>query len=171
MNFMELAQARYSVRSFSAQPIETDKMQKILAAGQIAPTAKNNQPQKIYVVQSEAGLAKIRRVTQCHYNAPVVLIVAYDKDQEWKNPIENGVASGQQDASIVATHMMLEAQDLGIGSVWVNMFSPSEVKEVFNLPENIVPVLLLPLGYAQPDAHPSAWHTQKKPIEETVTML
>lgn len=168
MNFMELATTRYSVRAFDNRAIEADKLQKILEAGRIAPTAKNNQPQHIYVVKSAAGLAKMQAVTRCHYGAPVVLIVAYDKNLEWQNPLENGVVSGQQDASIIATHMMLQATELGIGSVWVDMFSPTEVKKVFELPENIVPVLLMPLGYAADNAASSPMHTAKKPLSEMV---
>lgn len=168
MNFMELATTRYSVRAFDHRAIEADKLQKILEAGRIAPTAKNNQPQKIYVVKSTDGLAKIRNLTRCHYEAPVVLIVAYDKNQEWQNPLESGVVSGQQDVSIVATHMMMQATELGVGSVWVDMFSPTEVKKAFALPENIVPVLLMPLGYAADNAAPSPMHMAKKPLDEMV---
>ena len=168
MDFMELAKSRYSVRSFSSKAINDDELQKILEAGRIAPTAKNNQPQQIYVVKSAINLEKIDKATQCRYGAPVVLIVAYDKNKQWQNPLEEGITSGQQDASIVATHMMLAATELKIGSVWVDMFSPTTVKQLFNLPENIVPVLLMPLGYANEDAKPSPWHEQRKPLSETV---
>lgn len=85
-------------------------------------------------------------LTKCHYDAPTVLIIAYDKSKDWKNSNEEGVHSGEQDASIVATHMMLEAWELGIGSCWVNFFSPSQVAEEFGFPENITPVLILPIG-------------------------
>lgn len=171
MNFMELIKNRYSVRAFANRPIEDEKLQTILEAGRIAPTAKNNQPQQIYVVKSDAGLEKIDKATQCRYGAPVVLIVAFDKNKQWQNPLEEGITSGQQDASIVATHMMLAATELKIGSVWVDMFSPTTVKQLFNLPENIVPVLLMPLGYAHENAKPSPWHEQRKPLAETVSEL
>ena len=79
MDFLEFAKERYSVRSFSQQPIEDEKMQKILKAGQVAPTALNFQPQKIYVLKSEDALEKIRFLTKYAYNAPVVLLVCADE--------------------------------------------------------------------------------------------
>ena len=119
MDFLEFAKERYSVRSFSQQPIEDEKMQKILQAGQVAPTALNFQPQKIYVLKSEDALEKIRFLTKYAYNAPVVLLVCADERKAWHSRHDFGFSSGQMDASIVCTHMMLEAWDLGIGSVWV----------------------------------------------------
>ena len=168
MNFMELAKDRYSVRNFAEKAIENEKLEKILEAGQIAPTAGNYQPQKVYVVQSEKGLEKLRSLTKCHYGAPTVLIIAYDRSKDWNNPNEDGVHSGEQDASIVATHMMLEAWELGIGSCWVNFFSPTLVAKEFNFPEDIRPVLMLPIGYAKEDAKPAAWHEQSKELSELV---
>ena len=122
MDFLEFAKERYSVRSFSQQPIEDEKMQKILQAGQVAPTALNFQPQKIYVLKSEDALEKIRFLTKYAYNAPVVLLVCADERKAWHSRHDFGFSSGQMDASIVCTHMMLEAWDLGIGSVWVRGF-------------------------------------------------
>ncbi|MDD3142212.1 MAG: nitroreductase family protein [Lachnospiraceae bacterium] len=171
MNFMELAQNRYSIRNFSSKAIEKDKLAKILKAGQVAPTAGNYQPQKVYVVQSEEGLEKLRSLIKCHYGAPTVLIIAYDKSKDWKNPNQEGVHSGEQDTSIVATHMMLEAWELGIGSCWVNFFSPSQVAEEFGFPENITPVLMLPIGYAAEETKPAAWHEQSKELCEIIEYL
>lgn len=171
MNFMELAKDRYSVRNFSEKAIEKEKLEKILEAGQIAPTAGNYQPQKVYVVQSEEGLEKLRSLTKCQYGALTVLIIAYDKSKDWKNPNEEGVHSGEQDTSIVATHMMLEAWELGIGSCWVNFFSPSLLAKEFGFSENITPVLILPIGYVAEEAKPAAWHEQSKELSEIVEYL
>ena len=171
MTFMELAKARYSVRSFDPRPIEEEKLAKILEAGNIAPTAKNSQSQRIYVLRSEEALEKVRGLTKCHYGAPVVLLIAYDRDVQFKNPFEEGVSSGQQDASIVATHIMLEAWELGIGSCWVNLFAPTQTAKAFGLPENEVPVLLLPIGYPAEDAAPSERHALVRPLDETVKIL
>ncbi|MBR1780662.1 MAG: nitroreductase family protein [Oscillospiraceae bacterium] len=171
MNFTELAKTRYSVRSFDPRPIEEEKLKTILEAGHLAPTAKNNQPQRIYVIRSEEGLAKIRSLTKCHFGAPVVLLFAYNADEEWNNPLEAGVRSGQEDVSIVATHIMLQATELGVGSIWVNLFAPTETKRALGLPENETPVLLMPLGYAAPDAQPGPNHTKYRPLAETVIEL
>ncbi|MGN0193671.1 MAG: nitroreductase family protein [Pseudoramibacter sp.] len=170
-NFMELAKARFSVKKFSDKPIEEDKLEQILEAGRIAPTAANKQAQRVYVIQSEDALAKISALSPCIYGAKTVLMIAYDADEDWKNSYEDGIHSGQQDASIVATHIMLEAWDLGIGSCWVNMFPNTKAAQAFGLPDNIKPVLLMPIGYAAEGVKPLAKHTSRKPLDATVTRL
>lgn len=171
-SFLDLAHERYSVRKFTEQRVEQEKLDKILEAGNVAPTAVNYQPQKIYVLQSEEALSKAKSVCSCTYNAPMVLLFAYDKNADWKNPKQEGIHSGQQDVSIVATHIMLEAWNLGIASCWVNLFPNDEVAKVFGLPENEEVVLMMPMGYAAAEAKPvEKWHFEKKPIEKTVTYL
>lgn len=171
-DFLELARARWSVRSFSSRQIEPEKLDLILKAGQIAPTAVNYQPQKIYVLQSPEALSKIRTITKSTYNAPTVLLVCYDARLSWKSPFVEGYDCGEMDASIVCTHMMLEAWDIGIGSCWVLLFDPALVKKAFNLPPYIVPVCLLPIGYPSPNAKPYApWHDVFRPLSEMVEYL
>ena len=171
MTFDELARARYSVRAFDPRPIEEEKLTRILGVGNVAPTGCNKQPQRIYVIQSATALETVRKVTSCHFNAPVVLLFAYDRTDDWQNPLEAGVHAGVQDVSIVATHIMLAAWEQGIGSCWVNYFSPTEAARAFGLPEKEIPVLLMPLGYPAANAQPAAFHAQKKPLSETVQKL
>ena len=128
MDFLEFAKERYSVRSFSQQPIEDEKMQKILQAGQVAPTALNFQPQKIYVLKSEDALEKIRFLTKYAYNAPVVLLVCADERKAWHSRHDFGFSSGQMDASIVCTHMMLEAWRSG-KSGWMGQGIPWRMQQ------------------------------------------
>ena len=171
MEFEQVIKERFSVRKFKDQPIEEEKLSKILKAGLIAPTAKNIQPQRIYVLKSEAALEKIRSLTVCAFNAPVVLLVAYDLAEEWNNPLEPGITSGKQDASIAATQMMLAAWNQGIASCWVGYFPNTAVAEAFDLPENIEPMMLLPLGYADDNAKPAPGHLNKRPVEEIIRIL
>lgn len=171
MEFDQILSERYSVRAFSSKAIEPDKLNRILEAGRLAPTAKNNQPQRIYVLKSEAALQKIRAITRCAFNAPVVLLVAVDTETMWKNPLEDGITSGQQDAAIVATQMMLAAWNEGIGSCWVGYMPNSEVHAAFDLPENEQVVLLMPIGYPAPEAVSSPNHGKRKPLSETVIEL
>lgn len=157
------------MRSFSSRPIEDEKLYRILQAGQVAPTAVNYQPQKIYVLQSEDALQKIRKLTNSTYKAPAVLLVCYDVRLSWKSNFVKGYDSGVMDASIVCTHMMLEAWELGIGSCWVMMFDPEEVKRAFKLPGYIHPVCLLAIGYASETAVLyEPWHNVFRPLSETV---
>lgn len=171
-DFLELAKARFSVRKFSDRPLEPEKLDKILEAGNVAPTAVNFQPQRIYILKSDEALAKVNSVCKCIYGARTVLMFAYDINHDWKNPKEPGVHSGEQDISIAASHIMLEAWDIGIGSCWVNLFSNSELERVFSLPENEKVVLLMPLGYPAEGVKPhEKWHFVKKPVSETITYL
>ena len=171
MELQKVLKERYSVRIYDSRPIEDEKLTRILEAGNAAPTAKNQQPQRIYVLKSEEAIQKIRAITRCAFNAPVVLIFAYDAEAQWRNPFEKEIVSGQQDVSIVATQVMLAAWDEGIGSCWVNYFPNSEVEKAFELPENEKVVLLMPLGYPAPEAGVSPHHGKRKPLEDTVKTL
>ncbi len=169
--FLDLVQTRYSVRSYADKPVEEEKIQQILQAAMLAPTAKNNQPQKIYVLKSAEAIQKVREVTRCAYNAPVVFILCSDTERSWQSPFVDDYQSGEMDASITCTHMMLEATTLGLGSVWVLYFDPAKLREAFNLPANIIPHCLLPVGYASTDAEPSPKHSEYRALSEMVTEL
>ena len=164
MTFMELAKARYSVRGFKDTPVEEEKLSAILEAGRIAPTACNNQPQKIYVVKSADMVAKMREVSPCTYNAPVILVVCYDTAAQ-------AAHFGEMDATIVCTHMMLEAWEQGVGSCWVGMFDPEKLKAALSMPENICPAALLPIGYAADGVQPAPLHTTYRDYDETITVV
>ena len=137
MSFLELAKSRWSVRAYKDTPIEDEKMQLILEAGRVAPTAKNYQPQRIYVVKSPEALQKLKTVCNCIFDAPVVLVVAYDQDRVCLSQMMPGQGSGKKDVSIVCTHMMLQAFELGIGSCWVGYFNAQAVSDILGLPENV----------------------------------
>ena len=171
MTFLQLAEKRYSVKSFKDQKVEEDKLQKILLAGKLAPTAKNNQPQKIYIIQSEEGLKKINELSPCIYGAKTVFLLGYDSTLEWNSIFEEGVHSGVEDISIVATHMMLEAADLGVGTCWVNYFPNTKTRDAFNLPETFVPVLLMPVGYPDEKGIPLLNHTKFRDDSEMIEYL
>jgi nitroreductase len=174
MNFLELAKNRYSERFFDPRPVEQEKLDKILEAGRIVPTACNYQPQRFYVLRSPEALAKARMVTPFHYNAPLMLLVCYDINTVWKQPGDRmfyNYNSGEQDASIAATTMMYEAEELGVHSVWLRGFDARTVSDVFQLPDNIIPVMMFAMGYPSEKARPNAWHFKRMPIEKFVTEL
>jgi len=167
MKFINLAEERYSLRKFSDQPVEKEKLDLVLKAGQLAPTACNNQPQRILVIENKAALKRLKQCTPYHFNAPMALLICYDKDVSWKRSFD-GKDSGDVDSSIVSTHMMLQATDLGLGTTWVGHFNPTLIRKEFVLPDNIVPVALLPLGYPAKDATQHPLHSRRNSIEETV---
>ena len=164
--FINLARQRYAVREYAPTPVEQTKLDSILEAGRLAPTARNVQPQHIYVLQSPEAIAKINELTRCAYGAPVVFLVCYDTDSVWT---KDGSNSGDMDCSIVGTHMMMEATELGLGTCWVKWFNPAEVATAFELPANHRPSFLMPCGYAAETSKPSDHHFSRKPLSETVT--
>ena len=171
MSFFELAKNRYSVRSFKKEPISQEHMALILEAGRIAPTACNNQPQKIYVAKSAEARGKLASVCRCTFGAPVILVVCYDRERDWKNKLMPGYESGETDAAIVCTHMMLQAFELGIGSCWVGYFNAQAVKDALGLPENVTVSALLPMGYPAEDAKPLPLHEQVREFADTITVI
>lgn len=170
MEFSEVIKNRYSCKKFSGKQVEKEQLEAILEAGRVAPTAKNFQEQHIYVVQSESGLAAIDKVTPCRYGATTVLAVAFDKNNVFTYPGEKRT-SGVEDATIVATHMMLAACNEGVDSCWINFFDPEELAKELNLPENEEIVMLLDLGTAAEGTKPLANHDSRKELEETVTYI
>lgn len=171
MNFLELVSKRYSERFFDAKPIEQEKLDKILESGRIVPTACNYQPQKFYILKSKKVLELATKVTPYTYKAPLIILVCYDKNEVWKNKREEGYDSGEQDIAIAATTMMYEAESLGIHTLWIRGFNSKDASEIFNLPENIVPGMMLALGYPSKKSKPSDWHFKRKSIEEMVIEL
>lgn len=170
MTFNELAGKRYSCKKFDGRPVEEKQLAAILEAGRLAPTAKNLQEQRIYVIQSPEGLAKVDELTPCRYGAATVLLVAFDKNNVFTYP-GGERTSGVEDAAIVATHMMLAAADVGVDSCWLNFFDPVETAAKFELPENEEVLMLLDLGYAAPGVGPLPSHSQRKELTETVRYI
>ena len=174
MNFSELAKNRFSERFFSNKKIEKEKLDMILEAGRIVPTACNYQPQRFYVINSEEGLAKLKTVTPFHYNVPTMILVCYDLDVVWTQPNDRllpNYNSGDQDASIAATTMMYEAEELGVHTIWIRGFDAKSVQEVFELPDNIIPVMMLGLGYPNEKSKPNPWHFKRNDISEFVKYI
>ena len=170
MEFRELVLTRYSCKKYSDRPVEEEKLNAILEAGRAAPTAKNLQEQHVYVVQSPEILARIDTVTPCRYGAPSVLVVAYDRENVFTYP-GGRRNSGTEDATIVATHMILAAAAEGVDSCWVNRFDPDVLAEVLGLPEKEEVLMLMDLGYAAEGTGPLPNHGKRKPLNETVTYL
>lgn len=170
MEFYEVIRERFACKKFDSRPVEQTKLDAILEAGRLAPTAKNLQEQRIYVVQSEKGLAKIDSVSPCRYGASTVVVVAFDKNNVFTYPGEKR-DSGIEDATIVATHMMLAAKAEGVESCWINFFDPEAAAKELGLPENEEILMLLDLGYAAEGTKPLASHNQRKEISEIVTYM
>lgn len=177
MEFKDVITNRYSCKKYnSAKQLSEQQLNEILEAGRVAPTAKNLQEHHIYVVQSEEGLAKIDACTPCRYGAPTVLVVAFDKNNVYTYPTAKGPEtdhrkSGAEDATIVATHLLLGAFNAGVDSCWLNCVHIDDLHRALGLPENEEIVMLLDLGFAADDAKPLSNHFSRKPLSDTVSYI
>lgn len=165
MDALKLMKNRYSCRKFSSTPPTNDQLNSILEAGRIAPSAKNKQPWRFLVVQSEAGLAKVDKTSPCRFGAPIAILVCFDKNASEKNPKVNP-DYGWVDCGIAITQMALEAEAQGLGSCIVGMFEPDAVRQEFQIPTNIVPYLYLMVGYTEKP--PASKHEERLPLEDLV---
>ncbi len=167
MDFEKIIIDRYSVRKFENKHLEQEIIDKILHAGHLAPTGCNYQPQRVLVLNTDESMEKLKVCTKCHFNAPCAMLVCYNKAETWTRPYD-GEKSAPVDASIVTTYMMLEAQNLGVGTCWVMHFDPEKMREVYNIPEDIVPHALLVMGYPHKDSKPLKLHFESKNMEDVV---
>ncbi|HBS92221.1 MAG TPA: nitroreductase [Erysipelotrichaceae bacterium] len=167
MKFIDLAKLRCSTRSFTKQSISNEDLMLILEAGRIAPTTANTQSHRVLVIDDEEGLRLLSDAAQI-YGAPCALVISVDHAASWKRAFDS-YDSGDIDATVVMTHMMLQASELGLGNVWVGYFKPERIKELFKLPESWVPVHILCIGYANvPLKDPQRHQKQRLPLSKTV---
>ena len=138
MSVLDIAKKRFSVRNYTDNIVEKEKLDKILEAAHVAPTAANLQPVKLYVVQSKEGLEKVGKAANV-YGAPVAIVVCADKSKAWKRPFD-GMITTDIDASILTDHMMLEATEQGLGSVWICYFKADVLKKELDLPDHLDPL-------------------------------
>ncbi len=167
MDFEKVIQERYSVRKFEQKHLEKSDIDKILRAGHLAPTGCNFQPQRILVLNTDESTEKLKNCTKCHFDAPCAMLVCFNKNETWERPYD-GATSAPVDAAIVTTHMMLEAQNIGVGTCWVMHFNPEAMRESFNIPDEYEPLALLVMGYPHKDAAPIEMHTKFRPMDEVI---
>lgn len=190
MDFNDISRMRRTVRKFSQRSVEPEKVNLILEAGRWAPTAVNGQPQRILILNTSDTLEKVRQfctfgydpkyvdlAKECgaedkrhnvyYYGAPLVFLICWDKTACWTHP-QNGHSSGSTDATIVTTHMMLEAASIDLGTVWISYFDHDKARELLAIPENYEINGMLYVGYPVDDFEPNAKMSGKrKPLNET----
>ncbi|MBO7205545.1 MAG: nitroreductase family protein, partial [Candidatus Methanomethylophilaceae archaeon] len=136
MEYHELIRKRFSVRKYTDELLTPGQVDEILMAGNVAPTAKDVQPQRIYVLESREAMAKLSEaIGPMVFGAPNAFIICGDRDEACVRPFD-GWNFSQTDATIVTDHMMLAAHDLGLGTCWIGYFDPKVVRETFSIPEN-----------------------------------
>lgn len=168
MNFLDLVKARYSVRSYTDQPVEQEKLDYLLECVRLAPSAVNFQPWKFYIVESTEAKAKLQ---QCYSRewfatAPLYIMACANHTQSWKRRHE-GKDHADVDISIAVEHLCLAATEQGLGTCWVCAFDAALCKSLFNIPEHIEPIVLIPLGYPADEAKEKS----RKAMDEIVSRL
>ena len=162
MTFLELAQARYSVRGYKPDPVAADKLQQVLEAARLAPTAGNRQRFELIVIHTAGREEELRRIYDRDWfvQAPLVICACrhpMDLARQRKDYTD-------VDVGIVVDHLILAATELGLGTCWIGAFDPVAAREILGLPDEVEPVVFTPLGY--PAAPPR--EKQRKSIDELV---
>lgn len=165
MAFLDLIKARYSVRSYASTPVEEAKLNAVLEAARLAPTAANLQPFRLIVAQVKDQEAEMQRVYRrhCFAQAPLAICACAIPAQGWVRAAD-GFNCTIMDVAIVMDHLILAATELGLGTCWVAAFDVAAARRVFGLPDGVEPIALTPLGY--PSDH--AGIKERKPLSELV---
>jgi len=162
MKFLELAKRRYSVRGYKADPVEADKLQEVLEAARLAPTAGNRQRFELIVIQTAGREEELRRIYDKDWfvQAPLVICACrYPMD-----PARQRKDYTDVDVGIVVDHLTLAATELGLGTCWIGAFDPAAARKILGLPDEVEPVVFTPLGY--PADPPRV--KQRKPLDDLV---
>lgn len=165
MTFTEIAEKRYSVRSFSSRPVEKEKLQHILEMGRIAPTGVNWQPQRLLVMEGEA-MEKFGRCTFFVFGAQTGILVCYDRNVSWTS--DWGTNIGSIDATMVLSSMMYAAEEQGLGTIIIGGYNEDRLRELFKIPDYLELVGALLIGYPNPESRPHPVYHQRKPLSDTV---
>jgi nitroreductase len=164
MEFRELIEKRYSVRAYRSDPVEEEKLEQVLEAARLAPTAANRQPFQLIVIHTAGREAELQRVygKDWFVQAPLVICACGVQAQGWVR--RDGKSYVDVDVAIVMDHLILAAADLGLGTCWIGAFDPDAAREVLGLPDGVEPIAFTPLGY--PADEPRA--KKRKGMEELV---
>lgn len=168
MEFIKLAEERYSCRAISDKPVEAEKVEKILEAGRIAPTAANRQPIHFWVLYGEQASENVKQTTRCDFGAFLFFVVGAKKEEAWVRPFD-GHNFADVDGAIAATHMMLEIQDLGLNTTWVGHFDAQKLSELYPEMKDYDLIAMFPTGYAAENVGPAPKHLQRKEAGEITT--
>ncbi len=153
MNFYELIKGRESIRKYDPEiPVEKEKLERILNAGRLAPSAANRQPWKFLLVSSPEILNKVRNCYERNWlkYAPHILVVVGNRNEAWVRKYD-GYNSLETDLTIAMDHIILAAESEGVATCWIAAFDPEKLRTAINLNENEQVFAITPLGYPKAD--------------------
>lgn len=168
MEFQKLIRNRYSCRDYANTPLKHEEVDLILEAGRLAPSAVNNQPWHFIILNTPTSLEKVHQAYNREWfkKAPVVIVICGDNQASWKR--RDGKDHMDIDIAIATDHMTLQAAELNIGSCWVCNFDAASCKKSLELPDNVEPLVFLPLGYPLDKAEDSVKHNSRKSLNDIV---
>jgi nitroreductase len=168
MEISQLIIERFSVRGYKSDPVEPEKINAMLEAARMAPSAANRQPYRLYVIKTAGREELLRKVYNSDWfvQAPYVICVCTLASLAWERKTDNQ-SYALVDAAIFLDHLILKATDLGLGTCWIAAFDPEAAREVLSLPEEETPVLFTPLGYPDAAARPK----RRKTLDELVRYI
>mgnify|MGYP003293498113 CR=1 FL=1 len=169
MNFLELSETRYSVRSYLPKSVPEDMLEFVLKSALMAPSAVNRQPWKFFVVCGEAMKCQLRQCYDREWfkTAPAYIVVCGDHSTSWKRPAD-GKDHCDIDVAIAAEHVALAAASLGLGTCWVCNFDTLSCRRILGLHDSCEPVVIIPIGYPAELPIPNK---NRKDLSEIVSYL
>lgn len=165
MEIKALIMKRFSVRSFTRQPVGRETLTEILEAARFAPSAVNFQPWHFIIIDDPEQLKTFHEVYPRNWfrEAPVCIVVCADHQQSWKRR-SDGKDFADVDVAIATDHLILKATEMGLGTCWVCNFNVDLARKILQTPEHIEPLVIVPLGYTTAELQPKV----RKPLSETV---
>lgn len=165
MEFFDLINERYAVRAYKPDPVEEDKLNKVLDAARMAPTAANCQPFRIIVIHTRGKEKDLSRIYRREWfsQPPIVICIVTVRQEGWTRGFD-GKSYVDVDAAIAMDHLTLAAANLGLGTCWIAAFDPAAAREILMLPEGVEPLLFTPLGYPADTPRPK----ERKPLSDLV---
>ena len=166
MDFYEVIHQRRSIRSYKPDPVEDDKLNRILSAAMLAPSAANKQPVGFFVIKNDTIKRKLKDAysQKWFFTAPVIICACALPDKAWKRG--DGKPYGDVDVAIAMDHLILAAANEGLGTCWIAAFKSEVVKDVLNIKDNVEPLILTPLGYPDIVPEPTCRKSAKEMIRE-----
>lgn len=170
MDFFEVIKKRQSIREFQERPVEEEKIQQILEAARLAPSAGNLQAYEIYLVKNREkiiALTEILEQDKNHKLAPVILVFACNPSRTvWKYGERGETLYALQDTTIAAAHTQLAATALGLASVWIGAFDEDAIRKVLGIPQELRPIIIMPIGYPAEEREPHKHRSLKDLVHQ-----
>jgi nitroreductase len=164
MEFSDVIRKRYSVRAYKPDPVGEEKLQRILEAMRLAPTATNNQAFQFLLIRTKGREEELQRIYKRDWltDAPLVVCACGIPEENWVR--KDGKNYNDVDVAIAMDHLILAATNEGLGTCWIGAFDAQAAKNVLGLPEGVEPIAFTPLGY--PAGEPKA--KKRKALSELV---